>query len=165
MAGHSGFSDYSDSLQRDAAARCLSLVDARLDEMSDAREETSEGPFANFSKELLGMRSTLAPFSLSQLSLPTEEELDVCSDLSNVVPPYCLTYLEGDPVRSCEVSMNGCECSEKMVEYDDWIYPCAGALPMRFSWSLYFVQSNNEYALRGSEGIQDVSVMNDRTQP
>ena len=56
MAGHSDFSDSSNPLQQDVAACCLSLVNARLDEMSDATDETSEGPFANFSKELLGMR-------------------------------------------------------------------------------------------------------------
>ena len=74
MAGHSCFSDHSNSLQQDVAARCLSLVDARLDEMSDAPVETSEGgPIAYLSKELLGYEtqltsSTLAPFSLSQVS-------------------------------------------------------------------------------------------------
>ena len=42
MAGASGCLDYSNSLQQDVPARCLSLVDARLYEMSDAPEETSE---------------------------------------------------------------------------------------------------------------------------
>ena len=42
MVGHPDFSDSSKSLQHDVAARCLSLVDARLDEVSDAPEETSE---------------------------------------------------------------------------------------------------------------------------
>ena len=43
MASHSGFSDHCNSLQPHVAARCLSLVDAGLDEMIGAPEETSEG--------------------------------------------------------------------------------------------------------------------------
>ena len=46
--------------------------------------------FANFSEE------TLAPFSLSQVSSPTEEELGASPDLTNFVPPWCLKHLEGD---------------------------------------------------------------------
>ena len=43
--------------------------------------------------------STLASFSLSQVSVPTEEELGACPDLCNVFPPWCLKYLEGDHER------------------------------------------------------------------
>ena len=100
MAGHSDFSDSSNSLQQDVAARCLSLVDARHDEVSHAPEETSEGSLRQLLKGASGCEtqltsSALASFSLSQVSLPTEEELGGCPDLSNVVPPWRLKYLEG----------------------------------------------------------------------
>ena len=39
------------------------------------------------------------------------------------------------PVRARDVSLNGREVSGQMVEDDEWIYPCARALPMGFSWS------------------------------
>ena len=68
-------------------------------------------------------------------------------------------------VRARGVSLNGCEVSGQMVGHDEWLYPCAGALPMGFSWSLYFAQAVNEHSLHEVEGIQDVSVMNDRTHP
>ena len=82
----------------------MSLFDARPDEMSDAPEETSEGSLGQPLKGAAGYEtqlasSTLAPFSLSQVSLPTEGDLGACPDLSNVVPPWCLTYLEGDHER------------------------------------------------------------------
>ena len=210
MAGQSDFSDSSNSLQQDVAARCLFLVDPRLDEMGDAPRRRARGPFANFSKEPLGMRtsSKLAPFSLSQLSLPTEEEVGACPDFSNGVPPWCLKYLETytgalpvtphfepytDPLlqRNCrqylrlikklhrlhmspwtlhpqervgiffvklkshrlrigqsrDVSKNGREVSGQMIDHDEWMYPCADALPMGFSWSLYLAQSVNEHTL------------------
>ena len=70
-----------------------------------------------------------------------------------------------EPVRARDVSMNGREVSRQTVEDDEWIYPCAGALPMGFTWSLCFAQSTNENTLHEVEGIQDVSIMNDRTQP
>ena len=52
-----------------------------------------------------------------------------------------------------------------MVGDDERTYPCAGALPVGFCWSLYFAQTVNEHALQEVEGIEDVSVMHDRTQP
>ena len=55
-------------------ARCLSLVDARLDEMNDAA--------TGYETQLTS--STLAPFSLSQVSLPTEQELGACPDKHQV---------------------------------------------------------------------------------
>ena len=70
-----------------------------------------------------------------------------------------------EPVRARDVSMCGREVSGQMVEDDQWIHRCAGALPIRSGWSLYFAQSVNERALHEVEGIQDVSVMNDRAQP
>ena len=71
------------------AAPCLSLVDARLDEMSDAPEESSEGSLRQLLKGATGYEtqltsSTFAPLSLSQVSSPTEEELGAWPDLSNV---------------------------------------------------------------------------------
>ena len=78
-------------LQQDVVARCFSLVDARLDEMSDALEETSEGSLRQLLKGATGYEtqltsSTLALSSLSQVSLPTEEELGACP---NRVTLYC----------------------------------------------------------------------------
>ena len=104
MAGRSDFCDSSNSLPQDVTARCLSLVDARLDEMSDASEETSDGSFRQLLKrateyETQFSSSTLALFSLSQVLSLTEEELLSCPGLSNVVPPWCLKYLEGDHER------------------------------------------------------------------
>ena len=89
------------TLHQEVAARCLSLVDARLDEMSDAPDETSEGSLRQLLKGATGYEtqltsSTLAPCSLSQVSLPSEEELGARSDLG---PPWCLEYLEGDHER------------------------------------------------------------------
>ena len=83
LEGHSEFSDSSNSLQQGAAARCLSLFDARLDEMSDAPEETSWGSLRQLLKGATGYEtqltsSTLATFSLSQVSLHTKEELVAC---------------------------------------------------------------------------------------
>ena len=68
-------------------------------------------------------------------------------------------------MRAGDVSVNGREVSGQVVENDEWIYPCLGTLPMGFCWSLYFAQSVNEHALHEVKRIQDVSVMNDRTQP
>ena len=70
MAGHLDFSGSSTS--SDVAARCLSLVDARLEEMSDAPEETGEGSSRQLLKGATGYdtqltSSTLVPFSLSQV--------------------------------------------------------------------------------------------------
>ena len=66
-------------------------------------------------------------------------------------------------MRALDVSINGREVSGQTVEDDEWIEPCARTLPMGFSWSLYFAHSVIEHALHEVEGIQDVSVMNDRT--
>ena len=95
MAGSLDFCDSSN----DVAARCLSLVDAGLDEMSDASEETSERSLPQLLKGATVYKTqltsiTLAPSSLSQVSSPTEEELVACADLSRVVK-----YLEGDHER------------------------------------------------------------------
>ena len=81
-------------------AACLWLI-ARLDEMCDAPQETSEGSLRQLLKGATGYEThltsnKLASFRLSQVSLPTEEELVACADLSNVEPPGCLKYLEGD---------------------------------------------------------------------
>ena len=62
-----------------------------------------------------------------------------------------------EPVRARDVSLNGRQVSGRWYE--------TGALSMGFSWSLYFAQAVNEHALHEVEGIQDVSVMNDRTHP
>ena len=72
--------------------------------MSDAPEETSERSTRQLLKGAAGFEtqvtsSTLVPFSLSQVPLPTEEESDPFSDLSDVVPPWCLKGLEGDHER------------------------------------------------------------------
>ena len=40
------------------------------------------------------------------MALPTEEELGACPDLSNVLPPWCLKYLEGDHERMLQVLTN-----------------------------------------------------------
>ena len=51
-------------------------------------------PSAGYETQLTSKTSALS--SLSQVSLLTEEELGACPELSNVVPPWCLKYLEGD---------------------------------------------------------------------
>ena len=42
------------------------------------------------------------------------------------------------PVRARDVSMNGRVVSGQLVEDHEWIYLCAGALPIGFIWSLRF---------------------------
>ena len=54
------------TLHQEVAARCLSLVEARLDEMSDAPDDTSEGSLRHLFKGATGYEtqltsSTLAP--------------------------------------------------------------------------------------------------------
>ena len=79
-------------------------VDARHDEVSDAPEETSEGSLCQLLKgatwyETQLTSSTLAPFILSQVWLPTEEELAACPGMGGLAPPWCLKYLDGDLER------------------------------------------------------------------
>ena len=99
MACHSGFSDSSNSLQQNVAARCLALVDARVDMMSDAPKETSEGSLRQLLKGATGYETRLTSSTLAP-SLPTKEELGACPDLCNVAPPRCLKYMA--------VTMSGC---------------------------------------------------------
>ena len=64
MAGHSNFSDSSNSLQQDVAVGCLSLVDSRLDEMNDE----PEGSLRQLLKGATGCE-TQAPWSFLALLL------------------------------------------------------------------------------------------------
>ena len=66
--------------------------------------------------------STLALFSLIQVSLPTEEQLVACPDLSSVVP-WCWKYLEGDHERM----LRGGDEYERIAR-DTPVEPCTGPL-------------------------------------
>ena len=69
MTGYSDLSDSSSSFQQDVAARCLSLVDARVD------ETRSEGSFRQLLKGANGYETQLTSRTLWHCCYPREKSL------------------------------------------------------------------------------------------
>jgi hypothetical protein len=49
----------------------------------------------------------------------------------------------------------------RKVEVDEWLFPCAGSLPMGHSWSLFFAQDAVENVLRRSDLLREARLWND----
>eukprot|EP00972_Heterocapsa_arctica_P054679 8057725-Heterocapsa_arctica.AAC.1 len=60
------------------------------------------------------------------------------------MPEEMSKYFCFDAVGACDVELTGQEVDRHTLSAHDMVYPCAEALPMGFSWSLYFCQHANE---------------------
>ena len=97
-----------------------------------------------------GLANRQVTLSRTEVRLPDgvmATGLRQCASMKRV-SPACM-----EPVRVCDVSMNGREVSGQMVVDDEWIYPCAGRAVRGIRFG--------EHVLREVEGIQDVSVVID----
>lgn len=90
------FAEFANSLQSEVAARCLRLVDSRLEE-SVAPHDIGEEALRLLLKGASRYEfKEAAPFNLSKVSLPSKAELTSCPRIAKVVAPWCLKYFEGD---------------------------------------------------------------------
>ena len=67
------------------------------------------------------------------------------------------------PVPAGAIGAEGSWYRGKRLERDDMVDICAGALPMGFSWSLYFCQTAMEHQVSRCETWKDMKIMRDNT--
>ena len=81
---------------------------------------------------------TLLYYQWILVLLPTKEELGACPDLSNVVPPWCLTYLEVGHERM----LRGVDAYERVAR-DTLVEPCTDPIIQRSSTDSMCASSRN----------------------
>ena len=68
-----------------------------------------------------------------------------------------------EPVPAGAIGAEGMMYRGKRLKKHDMVDLCAGALPMGFTWSLYYCQTAMEYQVSQCETWKDMKIMRDGT--
>eukprot|EP00972_Heterocapsa_arctica_P077356 11408963-Heterocapsa_arctica.AAC.1 len=81
------------------------------------------------------------------------------------MPEEMSKYFCFNAVRACNVGLIGQEVDGHTLSAQDMVFPCAKALPMGFSWSLYFCQQANERIASLAPGVGQHEAVSDKGPP
>ena len=106
--------------------------------------------------------------------LPGESETFILTvataDIDNcfhrlIMPGWMSVYFAYPGVTGKESGRLGLSVEGSPVGHDDWVFPCARALPMGFTWSLHLAQKANERQCLLEPLLSDSILFNDRNRP
>ena len=129
--------------------------------------------------------STAETFSKIELEIPQEfahdsrarqeflQQLEIHVGLSDVKdcfhrikqPRWLARYFCFMPVEARFLGLTGKELEGRVLQSSDMVFPMPGSLCMGCSWSLFFAQRINERQLSLTSGLEQSTLISDRTPP
>ena len=129
--------------------------------------------------------STAETFSKIELEIPQEfahdprarqeflQQLEIHVGLSDVKdcfhrikqPRWLARYFCFMPIEARFLGLTGTELEGRVLQSNDMVFPMPGSLCMGCSWSLFFAQRINERQLSLTPGLEQSTLISDRTPP